>query len=158
MLTTLRPEIGIGGTMMNWRRKSHGDGVVAVDYGLAPNAALEWQPHIEGWGGIRVFTLDLLGNCPRLDDADFPRLDVLMMDAGWKTVDALKGAQQTIARTKPYMVVAFTAEQDEPFRLALADLGYPQWASIPGFLILLPPGDPNWSKVNKARHLDKTPK
>lgn len=141
-------EVALGGWMLNLRRSIHGDGCIAVDYGIGPgHAAHKWAEQMEGWGASLTVAADPDGVGLALDSLALPRLDVLLFCA---PVGGLSCLGETVKRLQPYLILNVSPPDDVIVGQFLFAAGYTKVVKENGLYFALPPNDPNWSKVKKA--------
>jgi len=85
----------------------------------------------------------------RLDSVELARVDLVKIDVEGMEEDVLAGAQETIKRTRPYLVVEHYKLGATSLEAVLASLGYRVWRDGMN-LVCLPEDDPNGARIAVA--------
>jgi FkbM family methyltransferase len=85
----------------------------------------------------------------RLDSTQLPRVDLIKIDVEGMEEEVLRGAEQTIARCKPYLLVEHYKLGAEPLTAVLTRMGYRVWEDGMN-LVCVPDDDPNAARIAVA--------
>jgi hypothetical protein len=77
------------------------------------------------------------------------RVDLIKIDVEGMEEEVLVGAEETIRRTKPYLIVEHYKLGADPLKSVLAKLGYKVWEDGMN-LVCLPEDDPNGERIATA--------
>ena len=86
----------------------------------------------------------------RIDSIPLARVDLIKIDVEGMEEEVLAGAEQTIRRTRPYLIVEHYKLGVEPLKAMLARLGYRVWEDGMN-LVGMPEDDPNVERITVAQ-------